>query len=407
MNMHAGEPPKADVAKPRPYVALWLLTVITFSGTLGMHIFVPALPHAADDLHASMAAMQMTVSLYIAGLAVGQLVYGPLSDRFGRRPVLIAGLVLYTVSGLAAAFAPEVYSLIAARLFQSLGGCTGLVIGRAMVRDTSESREMAGRRLALMNLMVLFGPGLAPLVGSILASTLGWRSIFLALAALGVVNLLLTWRLLPETGASGQSVDVKTLARHYRELLASPSFLGYSVAGGCATTSMYAFIAAAPFVFVHQLNRPAYEVGIYLGIVVSGIWVGTMVSSRLIMRVSIDRLAQRANLLNVGAAFGLLAAVVTGHLSAPLAIGCMFVLTVGAGLAAPAALTQAVSVNPHVIGSASGLYGFTQMAVGALCTALGGLGSDPALASALVLAGAAIVSQLAYWVATRQKPVRS
>ena len=179
---------------------LWLLTLITFSGTLAMHIFVPALPEAARDLGASVGGMQLTVSVYILGLAVGQLAYGPLSDRFGRRPVLMAGLVLYALAGLAAAFAPDVHSLIVARLLQALGGCAGLVIGRAIVRDTALPQE-AARRMAMMNLMVAIGPGAAPIVGGALASTLGWRSIFFALALLGIVNLLFSWRLLPESKA--------------------------------------------------------------------------------------------------------------------------------------------------------------------------------------------------------------
>ena len=158
--MHAPESPD------RPQIApLWLLALVTFSGTLGMHIFVPALPFAATDLGASIGEMQLTVSLYILGLAVGQLVYGPLSDRFGRRPTLMVGLVLYTLAGLAAAFAPEVDSLIAARLFQALGGCAGMVLGRAIVRDTS-TPEASAQRLALLSLIVSVGPGSAPIIGS-------------------------------------------------------------------------------------------------------------------------------------------------------------------------------------------------------------------------------------------------
>ncbi|MFS2055590.1 MFS transporter, partial [Variovorax sp. CT11-76] len=132
------------------HAPLWLLALVTFSGTLAMHIFVPALPIAARSLGAGIGEMQMTVSLYIFGLAVGQLVYGPLADRFGRRPVLLAGLSLYTAAGLAAALAPEVHALITARLFQAMGGCAGLVLGRSIVRDTAEPQE-ATRRLALMN----------------------------------------------------------------------------------------------------------------------------------------------------------------------------------------------------------------------------------------------------------------
>jgi len=382
---------------------LWLLTLITFSGTLAMHIFVPALPAAALDLGASVAAMQMTISIYMLGLAAGQLVYGPISDRFGRRPVLMGGLVLYMAAGLAAAFAPDVHFLIVTRLFQALGGCAGLVLGRAIVRDTSLPKQ-AGQRLALMNLMVAVGPGAAPLVGGALATAFGWRSIFFALCGLGLVNLLSTWRLLPETRAEASSTNVAVLARNYRHLLGSPAFLGYAIGGGCATTSMYAFVASSPFIFVQQLRRPDYEVGIYLAIVIGGVWLGSALAARFIPRTAIDPLIVRANLASVVATLVLLVGVLTGHLSVVLIVATMFVYTIGVGLASPAALTQAISVNPQVIGSASGLYGFTQMAVGGICTAFAGFGSNPALCVALVLSAAGAIAQTSFWIALRYRP---
>ncbi|HZP99427.1 MAG TPA: multidrug effflux MFS transporter [Reyranella sp.] len=381
---------------------LWLLTLITFSGTLAMHIFVPALPEAARDLGASVAAMQMTMSVYIFGLAVGQLAYGPLADRFGRRPVLMAGLLLYAAAGVAAAFVPDVHSLIVARLLQALGGCAGLVIGRAIVRDTALPQE-AARRLATMNLMVAIGPGAAPVIGGALASALGWRWIFVGLALLGIVNLLFSWRLLPESKSRSAPSKFSAVAHNYGKLLVSPPFLGYAIGGGCATTSMYAFLGASPFIFVHQLHRPAYEVGIYPAIMIGGVWIGSMLATRLIPCVPIDRLAVWANLVSVVASLVFLAAVLSGRLSVPLAIVPMFIFGAGAGVASPAALSQAVSVNPHVIGSASGLYGFSQMGVGALCTALVGMGADPALASAVILAGAGVIGQAAFWIALRYR----
>jgi DHA1 family bicyclomycin/chloramphenicol resistance-like MFS transporter len=399
-----GVPPPDRGALLR-HAPLWLLALFTFSGTLAMHIFVPALPYAAESLHVGAGTMQLTVSLYIAGLALGQLVYGPVSDRFGRRPTLMIGLALYTVAGLGAALAPDAGSLIAARLFQALGGCAGLVLGRAIVRDTATTQE-AARRLALMNLMVTIGPGVAPLLGAALAATFGWRSIFYALTALGVVNLVFTWRLLPETGGvdARANTSVGALARHYGQLLRSPAFLGYSIGGGCATTAMYAFIASAPFIFVHQLHRPAHEVGFYLAALVSGVWLGSVLASRLIRFVALRKLLVRANALSVLGALILLGAVVSGHLGVVVVVVPMFMFTLGAGIASPAALTEAISVNPLVTGSASGLYGFTQMAVGALCTALAGLGDDPALAAAIVLVAAGGVGQLSFWIAARRRP---
>jgi len=379
---------------------LWLLTLITFSGTLAMHIFVPALPEAGRALGATAAEMQMTMSVYIFGLAVGQLIYGPLSDRFGRRPTLMYGLLLYTVTGIAASFATEVHGLITLRLFQALGGCAGQVIGRAMVRDSAQPQE-AARRLALMNLMVVLGPGAAPLVGGALASFLGWRSIFYVLSLLGIVNVVFAWTMLPESAAGDAPPRARDLLGNYGRLLASPAFLGYALGGGCATTSMYAFISASPFIFAHQLHRPDYEIGLYPAILMAGVWIGSVAATRFIPRVPIERLAVWANLVSVLSSFAFLAVVLSGHLTVVLAMAPMFVFGIGAGIASPAALTQAISVNPTVIGSASGLYGFSQMGVGAICTALAGFGGNPALSAALVLAAAGIVAQLSFWAALR------
>ena len=379
---------------------LWLLALITFSGTLGMHIFVPALPFAAKDLGASIGEMQLTVSLYILGLAVGQLIYGPLSDRFGRRPTLMIGLALYTAAGLATALAPDVHALIAARLFQALGGCAGMVLGRAMVRDTS-TPEASARRLALLSLITAVGPGAAPLVGSLLASTLGWRSIFYLLCALGISNLLFSWKLLPETGQTGSHTSAATLARNYWQLIRSPAFLGYAIGGGCASTSMYAFLAAAPFIFVNELHRPGYEVGIYIALLVAGASIGVAAAIRLIDRVSIQRLLMLANGTSVAAACVLLAAIASGHLSVAWIMAPMFVFMLGSGMGNPASLTLAIGVDTRVIGSASGLYGFTQMLIGAICTALVGLGRDPALAAATILATTGVMGQIAFRIAIR------
>ncbi|SEQ95758.1 MFS transporter, DHA1 family, bicyclomycin/chloramphenicol resistance protein [Faunimonas pinastri] len=393
----------ADASAPPSRAApppLWLLALITFSGTLAMHIFVPALPQAAADLGASAGSMQLTVSFYILGLAVGQLVYGPISDHFGRRKVLIFGMILYAGAGFAALVAPTVHALIAARLFQALGGCAGLVLGRAIVRDSSGTAN-ATQRLALMNLMVTLGPGIAPLIGTALASTAGWRSIFVALCLLGVANLLLTWRILPET-STGAGHDTRTVLRNYRQLLGSRAFLGYSVGGACATTSMYAFIGAAPFIFINQMHRPAREVGFYLAINIAGLWLGSLTASRLAGRMPINRLLVRGNVLSCLGAAAFLLCVVTGHLNVPLTVATMAIFTFGAGIASPAALAEAMSVNPFVAGSASGLYGFTQMAIGAICTSLAGLGSSPALAAALVLTIAGLLAQASFWIAARR-----
>lgn len=388
----------------RPRAPLWLLASVTFSGTLAMHIFVPALPLAATDLAASPGAMQLTISVYILGLAIGQLLYGPLSDRFGRRPVLLIGLLLYSVAGLASALAPDVRILVVARLFQAIGGCSGLVLGRAIVRDGVNVDE-ATRRLAIVSLIVNVGPGLAPLVGAELGTYLGWRSIFFALTALGVINFLITWRLLPETApkrsAHHEARKSSELWSNFRQLITSRAFLGYAIGGGCATTSMYAFISAAPFIFTDQLHQPNEDVGIYLAVIVGALWFGSVVASRVAGRVAVNHQMIGGNLLSVAGAFIFLGVVLFGTLNMPVTIGSMILFTFGVGVSSPPALAEAMSVNPKVIGSASGVYGFTQMTVGAICTSAASLGSTPALGSAVVLAVAGALAQFAFWTAIR------
>jgi len=383
-------------------VPLWLLVLITLSGTLGMHMFVPALPMAAHDLGTSPGEMQLTISLYIAGLGVGQLVYGPLSDAFGRRRLLMVGLVLYTVAGLVAALSGGVYSLIAARLLQALGGCAGLVLGRAIVRDTARTGDAVGK-LALLNLMTLVGPGLAPLIGGAIATHAGWRAIFLLLATMGAVTIACTLRLLPETGRPTGNFSTATLKRDYGELLRSRVFTGYALGGSCATTAFYAFLAAAPFVFATQLHRPATELGLYLGLLMIGVSLGNATTSRLVRYVAAERLLMGANALSLVSAALLLLVALTGHLGVVPVVGLMFLFTMGAGASSPVSMAKAITVDPHLTGSAAGLYGFAQMSVGAVCTALVSLGSNPSIAAGVVLTLMAASARMFFVIAIRRE----
>ena len=379
-------------------VPLWLLGLFILCGTLGMHIFVPALPETARDLHATAATVELTISLYILGLAVGQLVYGPLSDRFGRRPALLLGLSLFTIASIAGLFAPDAHTLVVARFFQGLGGCSGLLLARAIIRDTSQANE-AARRLALVNVLVTAGPAIAPLIGAALSGLWGWRTILMGLTALGVANFVLAWRILPETRPEAVFVSASKYARDYVGLLRSPQFLGYALGGACATTPLYAFIACAPFIFVDTLHAPSASVGPYLALLVSGLWLGSLLASRLIDRFPLNGFLVAANAVSVVAAASFLGLLIADRATLVGIVGTMFAFGVGVGAAAPAALVQAISVNPRVTGTGSGLYGSIQMAVGAALVALAGLGANPALASAAVLLAASVVAQGSFWVA--------
>lgn len=399
MSRPADPPATAAGIVSRAMPALWLLALVTLSGTLAMHIFVPALPLVAESLGVGKAGVQLTLSAYIIGLSVAQLVYGPISDQFGRRPVLLVGMSLFTLSSVVALAAPSLEILVVMRFVQALGAGAGLVLGRAIVRDMSSGKD-AARKQSLMNLMVMVGPGLSPLVGSLLAETTGWRSIFAALSLLGLANLWLIWRRLPETAVPAGRERGGVL-RRYGRLLRMPAFVAYAVGGGFATTALYAFIGAAPFIFVNQLHRPAGEVGVYLMLNIVGVWFGSFTASRLIGRFATRRLMVLGNLVSLASALVLLVATLSGSLSLVAVLAPVSALSFGAGLASPMALSEALSVEPAIAGSASGLYGFAQMSIGALCAALTSIGSDPALAVGLVLTAAGCIAQVSFWLAGR------
>jgi len=380
--------------------AVWILACITLSGTFAMHLLVPALPAAARAFGVPPATAALMITFYVAGLALGQLLYGPPADCFGRRPALLGGLMLYTVAGVLAALAPRIEVVLAARFLQAAGGCAGLLIGRAIVQDTCETGE-AVSRLALMTAMALLGPGLAPLAGALAAELWGWRSLLLLLAGLGTLNVILAWRYVPETCTPSGLLSVKSVVEDYRRLFGSCVFSAYAMAGGIATTSFYAFIAASPFIYAVKLRRPMEEVGLYLGLMIAGTAVGTAAATGLARTLRPERMCSLANGLSGLSAGVLLAFVISERLTPTCVAAAMFVFAIGVGACGPATLVKALGVDRQRVGAASGLYGAIQMGVGALCTALGTAGEDTALTAAAVLAIGASVAQMLLWVGAR------
>ena len=380
------------------HVPMWLLVLVTLSGTLAIHIFVPALPSAGRDLQADSGSMRLTISVFILGLAFGQLCYGPLADRYGRRPFLLGGLCLYSVASIVAMFSTDVAFLVWSRLAQAVGACAGIMLGRTIVRDLSGPKETA-RSLATLNIMAMIGPALAPMAGGIISETFGWRSIFVVLASAGFIAAFFVWKLLPETKATLEHTRLSVIAKDYFKLAVSSEFVGFAVCGACSTTSMFAFLASAPYIF-EEIHRPPHESGYYLAMLIAGVSLGAVVTRQLVLRLPMKTVLLCGSCLCLASALVLLGVVVTGWLGVVTIVLPMLVFSFGAGIASPVALTLSVSVNPRLIGSASGLYGFFQMGIGAVCATLAGIGGDPALATAVVLACATLLAQASFWLAT-------
>ncbi len=374
---------------------LALLIAVTMTGTVALHIFIPALPAAGRDLGASPTTIQLTITLYLVGLAVGQLVYGPLSDWFGRRPVLIASLAIYLGGFLLAIPAASIGALISARVLQSLGACGALVIGRAMVRDVS-SREDAAKKLAVLITCMTLTPTLAPGLGGLIEAWFGWRAIFVVLAVSVGALLLIVISTLPETHLNPtRPPGFGSILSGYRGLLRSGKFRHYLLAGSCSGTSLYAFLAVAPFLYIDLLHRSAQEVGLFCVIVSIGMAVGAALVRVLIGRVEARRGARFGNLVSLAATGLLLVAHLAGQVSVGTLTGTMLLYALGTGISGPNIVAGAMNVDPNAAGSASGLYGFSQMAVGAVLTLAVGLWHDgSALPLACVLLAASAMATI-------------
>jgi DHA1 family bicyclomycin/chloramphenicol resistance-like MFS transporter len=381
-----------------------LLAAIAASGTLSMHIFVPALPDVARQFAIPAGTAQLTLTLYVIGIAIGQLLYGPVSDRFGRRPVLIFALAVFLVGTVLAGLAPRIEWLITARVLQAIGACGGLVLGRAMVRDGAPP-DQAARQIALLVMAMTATPAIAPLIGGTITGWLGWRAIFAFVGATGLALLALTVLKLPETNHRRVALpDPGAMIAVYRRLLGLRQFRAHAAGGACMSTSLYAFFAASPFLFIDVLHRPASEVGAYYMVIVAGITLGSFVASRLAMGVWSGLILPGAAALGIIGAAALLVIDLAGWLSVASVLGAVCIFAVGTGLASPVATARAIGVDTRAIGAASGLYGFLQMGFGAACTLMVGIWhADSALPAACIMLAAALVAQVAFILARRRE----
>ncbi|MGF6754336.1 multidrug effflux MFS transporter [Paraburkholderia sp. GAS42] len=380
--------------------SLFILVCITLSGTFPLHVFVPALPSAARDLHASAAGIGLTITLYIIGLSAGQLVYGPLSDRYGRRPVLLAGLTLFAIASVAAACAPSLAWLELARVTQALGGCSGLVLGRAIARDSSGSTTLI-RRLATLSIAMAIATAVAPVIGAQFVAHLGWRWIFITMSAANALVLLSVWRVVPETHVPSGEFRIRRYLRSYAHLLRTPSFLAYSIGGASATTGIYAFLSASPFILESHLGLSPQAFGFAYFSLVVGLASGQSAARRLAATLPARAALLIASAIMGAASLSLVVSYVSHSITLVSVMGPMIVMFFATGLSSPYAISSALDVDASVVGAAAGLYGCMQMAYGSLCTAFIGLApNDPTI----TMIAALLLSSAIAWLAFRAAP---
>lgn len=391
-----GTLPEAAAA---PWRMLALLIAMTAIGPLSLNILMPAVPGLARTLITDPATVQLTLSLYLLGLGASQLVLGPLSDRFGRRPVVLGGLTLTAVSSLAAMAATSIDGLIVARTVQALGASTGLVVGRAIIRDLYD-RDRAASMIGWVTMAMVVAPMVAPMIGGVLDTALGWQAIFAFIALASALALIGATMGLPETRAVRVSGGIVRFIAEARLLVASAEFLGHALCAATSSAIFFAFLGGAPHVVVTLMGHSSAAYGIWFAMTSVGYMAGNFLTARWSSRFGVPRMVgwgAALSLLGVAATTAVVAVVPDGG---PATIFVPQILTsFGSGILLPNSFAGAVSVRPQAAGTASGITGFLQMGIGAPAAQLVGhllSGATTALPMVLVMLGFGLACAAAY-----------
>ena len=354
-------------AEPAPSnrLLLGLLAAITAAGPIAMNIYLPALPRVQAYFGTSVAEVNLTVSLPLIAFAIGVFVYGPVSDRFGRRPVILGGQLVFALGNLLCLFAPSFGMLLAGRVVQALGTSAGLVVARAMLGDLY-GREKMARMLAYLTMVIVIGPTVSPLIGGFVTEAFGWHALFGLLLATNLVILAVVWRFLPETrsdadrrqGASG-------LARMSLAVVRQPAFLGLALQSGLIFAVFLAFISIVPYVMV-SLGHSSTEYGLWYLAVAIGYFLGNWVVTRFATRAGLRRLIEMGMAIQLVSAVGGAGLVLAGLWQPAALFLPMGVLSFGQGLALPNITASAVALAPRAPGAASSMLSFSQQLIGAI-----------------------------------------
>jgi len=345
------------------------LILLTGLAALSMNVFLPSLPNMAQYFAVDYRVMQLTVALYLAVNAVLQLIIGPVSDRYGRRPVLIGSLVLFLLATIGCIFAPNAELFLAFRMAQAVV-VAGLVLGRAVVRDMVPADEAASM-IGYVTMGMAVVPMIGPAIGGLLDEAFGWQANFVLLLGLGAAVLALIWLDLGET-AQHTSASFRDQASQYPELLTSRRFWGYCLSAAFASGAFFAYLGGAPYVGSEVYHLTPAEVGIYFGSPAVGYFLGNFLSGQLSTRVGINRMILYGTIITVLGLALPLGLFLTGHDSALVFFGCMTFVGLGNGMLLPSANSGMLSVRPHLAGSASGLGGAILIGGGASLAALAG-----------------------------------
>ncbi len=383
-----------ELTERKPSLAI--LIAISAIGPMALNIFIPSMPGMRAVFDTEYAVIQLTLTGYLFAIAIAQIFLGPLSDRFGRRPVLLFGMILFIAGSIGCMAATTITELIIGRVVQAAGGCAGLVLSRAIVRDLWD-RDTSASMLGYITMAMVLAPMFAPSIGGYLDVWFDWRASFAFMGVLGFIVLGASWLTLHETIKSVRPMPgVTGIARDFRTLLQIPLFRSNALCGAFAVAIFFSFLAGAPFIMEQLLGRSKVEYGLYFMLSATGYMTGNFLSGRFSRKYGTDAMVMAGNLIAVAGA-GLLVLLATLGILNPIAIFLpMLIIGVSNGLTIPNTLANAVSVRPEMAGAASGLAGFLQLILGGLGTLIVGyFQGDSQWSMTLTMAGFAVLSLIA------------
>ena len=365
-----------------------ILIVVSAVNPLAVHIIVPSMPSIMTGLSADFATVQLVLSAYLIATAVAQLFLGPLSDRFGRRPVLIIGLSVSVAASIASAFAPSIEALIVGRVIQGAGGCAGFTLSRAIVRDRYD-REESASILGYVTMGFATAPMVAPLIGGLIDDYLGWRSIFVFLAMVGAAATVAAWIVLPETRIDpALAARRQSLARSFVILSRIPAFWAFSLTSAFGTAVFFSFLGGTPFIASGLLGLSSTQFGLYFLFVPLNYIIGNYITARYSRRLGSAFMTLAGTSVMMAGVSAMAIAFALGWLTPISLFAPVYAIGLANGLLLPTTMAGSVSVRPDLAGAASGFAGAMQIGFGAVGTLVIGVilsATDSALPLALTM----------------------